>query len=32
VLPIKAALMSALTLGSTMGVLTWMFVDGHGSG
>ncbi|WP_179476011.1 MMPL family transporter [Mycolicibacterium vinylchloridicum] len=32
VLPIKAALMSALTLGSTMGVLTWIFVDGHGSG
>ena len=32
VLPIKAALMSALTLGSTMGMLTWMFVDGHGSG
>ncbi|WP_061483067.1 MMPL family transporter, partial [Mycolicibacterium phlei] len=32
VLPIKAAVMSALTLGSTMGVLTWMFVDGHGSG
>jgi len=32
VLPIKAALMSALTLGSTMGVLTWMFVEGHGSG
>jgi trehalose monomycolate/heme transporter len=31
VLPIKAALMSALTLGSTMGLLTWMFVDGHGS-
>ncbi|CAN5747182.1 MMPL family transporter [soil metagenome] len=31
VLPIKAALMSALTLGSTMGVLTWIFVDGHGS-
>ena len=29
VLPIKAALMSALTLGSTMGVLTWIFVDGH---
>jgi hypothetical protein len=23
--------MSALTLGSTMGVLTWMFVDGHGA-
>lgn len=32
VLPIKATLMSALTLGSTMGILTWMFVDGHGSG
>jgi RND superfamily putative drug exporter len=32
VLPIKAAVMSALTLGSTMGVLTWMFVEGHGSG
>jgi trehalose monomycolate/heme transporter len=31
VLPIKAAVMSALTLGSTMGVLTWMFVDGHGA-
>lgn len=33
VLPIKAALMSALTLGATMGILTWMFVEGgHGSG
>ncbi|WP_019971780.1 MMPL family transporter [Mycobacterium sp. 141] len=33
VLPVKAALMSALTLGSTMGILTWMFVEsGHGSG
>jgi trehalose monomycolate/heme transporter len=32
VLPIKAALMSALTLASTMGILTWMFVEGHGSG
>ena len=32
VLPIKAAVMSALTLGSTMGILTWMFVDGHGAG
>ncbi|MDT5013699.1 MAG: trehalose monomycolate/heme transporter [Mycobacterium sp.] len=30
VLPIKATVMSALTLGSTMGVLTWIFVDGHG--
>jgi trehalose monomycolate/heme transporter len=29
VLPIKAALMSALTMGSTMGILTWIFVDGH---
>ncbi|BBZ46312.1 MMPL family transporter [Mycobacterium parmense] len=29
VLPIKAVLMSALTLGSTMGILTWIFVDGH---
>ncbi|MDM4141442.1 MMPL family transporter [Mycobacterium sp. FLAC0960] len=32
VLPIKAVLMSALTLGSTMGILTWIFVDGHLSG
>ncbi|GAC59028.1 hypothetical protein GOHSU_70_00050, partial [Gordonia hirsuta DSM 44140 = NBRC 16056] len=32
ILPIKAALMSALGLGSTLGILTWMFVDGHGSG
>jgi trehalose monomycolate/heme transporter len=32
VLPIKAALMSVLTLGSTLGVLTWIFVDGHFSG
>ncbi|GAA1459725.1 MMPL family transporter [Williamsia maris] len=31
VLPIKAALMSALGLGSTLGVLTWIFIDGHGS-
>jgi trehalose monomycolate/heme transporter len=29
VLPIKATLMSTLTLGSTMGILTWIFVDGH---
>ncbi|ORA69964.1 hypothetical protein BST25_20430, partial [Mycobacterium heidelbergense] len=29
VLPIKAAVMSVLTLGSTMGILTWIFVDGH---
>lgn len=32
VLPIKATLMSALTLGSTMGILTWIFVDGHFAG
>ncbi|WP_405163829.1 MMPL family transporter [Nocardia sp. NBC_01499] len=32
VLPIKAALMSALGLGTTLGILTWIFVDGHGSG
>ena len=31
VLPIKAAVMSVLTLGSTLGILTWIFVDGHGS-
>ena len=29
VLPIKATLMSTLTLGSTMGILTWIFIDGH---
>ncbi|MBO0864236.1 MAG: MMPL family transporter, partial [Mycobacterium sp.] len=29
VLPLKATVMSALTLGSTMGILTWIFVDGH---
>ncbi|MGH3541158.1 MAG: MMPL family transporter, partial [Mycobacterium sp.] len=32
VLPLKAAVMSTLTLGSTMGILTWIFVDGHFSG
>ncbi|RVW01765.1 MMPL family transporter [Rhodococcus spongiicola] len=32
VLPIKAVLMSALGLGSTLGILTWIFIDGHGSG
>ncbi|NLE80054.1 MAG: MMPL family transporter [Rhodococcus sp.] len=31
VLPIKAALMSALGLGSTLGILTWIFIDGNGS-
>ncbi|MFC4374038.1 MMPL family transporter [Nocardia halotolerans] len=32
VLPLKAALMSALGLGSTLGILTWIFVDGNGAG
>ncbi|MEV6060995.1 MMPL family transporter [Nocardia asteroides] len=32
VLPIKAALMNALGLGSTLGILSWIFIDGHGSG
>lgn len=32
ILPIKAALMSALGLGSTLGILTWIFIDGHGAG
>ncbi|MFI6869318.1 MMPL family transporter [Nocardia sp. NPDC050406] len=32
VLPLKAALMSGLGLGSTLGILTWIFVDGHGAG
>ncbi|MFF3229069.1 MMPL family transporter [Nocardia suismassiliense] len=32
VLPVKAALMSALGLGSTLGILTWIFIDGHGAG
>ena len=29
VLPIKAAIMNLLGLGATLGVLTWIFVDGH---
>jgi len=32
VLPIKAVLMSGLSLGSTLGILTWIFIDGHGAG
>ncbi|EFV11991.1 MMPL family transporter [Segniliparus rugosus] len=32
VLPIKAVILSVLSLGSTLGVLTWIFQDGHGSG
>ena len=31
VLPIKAALMNMLGLGATLGILTWIFVDGHGA-
>jgi RND superfamily putative drug exporter len=29
ILPIKAVILNALSLGATMGVLTWIFVDGH---
>ncbi|MEV6430371.1 MMPL family transporter [Nocardia sp. NPDC051463] len=31
VLALKAVLMSALSLGSTLGILTWIFVEGHGA-
>ncbi|MTE14599.1 MMPL family transporter [Nocardia aurantiaca] len=31
VLPIKAAFMSVLGLGSTLGILTWIFTEGHGA-
>lgn len=31
VLPVKAILVSALSLAATLGVLTWIFFDGHGS-
>ncbi|MFW0788243.1 MMPL family transporter [Gordonia sp. CPCC 205333] len=31
ILPIKAGLMSALGLGATLGILTWIFVDGNGA-
>lgn len=30
-LPIKAVVMTALSLGSTLGILTWIFIDGHGA-
>ncbi|MDV8024717.1 MMPL family transporter [Rhodococcus sp. IEGM 1330] len=30
-LPIKAVLMTTLGLGATMGILTWIFIDGHGA-
>jgi RND superfamily putative drug exporter len=29
ILPIKAVLLNVLSLGATMGVLTWVFIDGH---
>ncbi|WP_228539491.1 MMPL family transporter [Nocardia sp. XZ_19_385] len=32
VLPLKAAVLNALGLGSTLGILTWIFVEGHGAG
>ena len=32
VLPIKAVLMTTLGLGATMGILTWIFVEGNGAG
>ncbi|WP_067537465.1 MMPL family transporter [Nocardia crassostreae] len=31
VLVVKAVAMSALSLGSTLGILTWIFVEGHGA-
>ncbi|WP_227981524.1 MMPL family transporter [Nocardia spumae] len=31
-LPLKAAALNLLGLGSTIGILTWIFVDGHGAG
>ncbi|MFI9503838.1 MMPL family transporter [Nocardia sp. NPDC052566] len=31
VLALKAVLMSALSLASTLGILTWIFVEGHGA-
>lgn len=32
VLAVKAVAMSALSLASTLGILTWIFVEGHGAG
>ncbi|MGU3437939.1 MMPL family transporter [Actinomycetes bacterium M1A6_2h] len=32
VLPIKAILMTTLGLGATLGILTWIFIDGNGAG
>ncbi|MEV5646827.1 MMPL family transporter [Nocardia sp. NPDC052254] len=32
VLALKAVVMSALSLGAALGILTWVFVEGHGAG
>lgn len=32
VLPLKAAALNLLGLGATLGILTWIFIDGHGAG
>ncbi|MQY26006.1 Trehalose monomycolate exporter MmpL3 [Nocardia sp. RB56] len=32
ILPLAAGLLNLLGLGSTLGVLTWIFADGHGAG
>ncbi|WP_436838867.1 MMPL family transporter [Nocardia salmonicida] len=32
ILPLKAAALNLLGLGATLGVLTWVFIDGHGAG
>ncbi|WP_280252124.1 MMPL family transporter, partial [Nocardia abscessus] len=32
VLPLKAAALNLLGLGCTLGILTWIFVEGHGAG
>ncbi|WP_228816724.1 MMPL family transporter [Nocardia transvalensis] len=32
VLAVKAVVMSTLSLGATLGILTWIFVQGHGAG
>nr|WP_238846267.1 MMPL family transporter [Nocardia terpenica] len=32
VLAVKAVVLSALSLGATLGILTWIFVEGHGAG
>ncbi|GAB2712432.1 MMPL family transporter [Nocardia thraciensis] len=32
VLPLEAGLLNLLGLGSTLGILTWIFIEGHGAG